>query len=121
MEPLGIPDKTLKKAKRMRAELLIQTNKMQIIECIELCHNVNLSLNISVASTQSIHIHLHLQHAITSDVSNTVRCVDPNADVLEQLNMYIHEEVEQLYDYIQHTSGNQPIVCYLCVQTTHCA
>ena len=120
MEPPGIPDETLEKAKRMRAKLLIQTNKMQIIKHVKLCHNINLNLNTSVASTQSIHVCLHLQHAITSDVSNTVKCVDPNTDILEQLNMYIHEEVEQLYDYIQHTSANQQVVCYLCGQTAHC-
>ena len=78
----------------MRAKLFIRTNKMQIIKHVKLYHNINLSLNTSVASTQSIHVCLHLQHAITSDVSNTVRCMDPNTDFLEQLNMYIHEEVE---------------------------
>ena len=119
MEPPGIPDETLKKAKRMRAELLIQTNKMQIIKCIKLCHNINLDLDTSVTSTQSIHVQLHLQHATTSDVSNTVKCVDPNTDILEQLNMYIHEEIEQLYDYIQQKLGNQQVVCYLCSQTSH--
>ena len=55
---------------------------------------------------------LHLQHAATLDISNTVRCIDPNTDILEQLNMYIHEEVEQLYDYIQQTyrrsTGHMP-------------
>ena len=88
------------KAERMRAELLIQTNKPQIIEHIKLCHNVNLDLNTPVASTQNIHVHLHLQHASTSNVLNIVKCKDPNTDILEQLNMYIHEEIEQLYNYI---------------------
>ena len=37
--------------------------------------------------------------------------MDPNTDVLEQLNMYIHEEIEQLYNYIQHTLENQQVVC----------
>ena len=106
MEHPGIPNETLKKAKRMRAELLIQTNKMQIIKLIKLCHNINLNLDTSVTSTQSIHACLHLEHATTSDLSNTIKCVDPNTDVLEQLNMHIHEEIEQLYDYIQQTWGN---------------
>ena len=61
--------------------------------------------NNCVLNAWSIHVHLHLQHAATLDISNTVRCIDPNTDVLEQLNMYIHEEVEQLYDYIQQTLG----------------
>ena len=119
MEPFRVPDEILKKAKRMRAELLIQTNKPQIIECIKLCHNINLDLNTSVASTQNIHVHLHLQHASTSDVLNVVKCMDPNTDILEQLNMYIYEEIGQLYNYIQHTSENQQVVCYLCGQTSH--
>ena len=103
----------------MRAELLIQMNKMQIIKCIKVCHNVNLTLVTSVTLTQNIHLCLHLQHAATLDISNTVRCVDPNRDILGQLNMYIHEEIEQLYDYIQQTLENQQVICHLCGQTSH--
>ena len=50
---------------------------------------------------------------------NTVRCIDPNIDILEQLNMYIHEEIEQLYDYIQQTLQGQQVVCHICGQTSH--
>ena len=56
----------------------------------------------------------------TLDMSNTVRCVDPNTDILEQLNMYIYEEIEQLYDYIQQTLGGQQVICHICGQTSHC-
>ena len=70
-----------------------------------------------MAPSQNIHVHLHLQHALTSDVLNSVRCMDPNTDVLEQLNMYIHEEIEHLYDHIQHMSGSQ--LCVICVAKPH--
>ena len=119
MEPSGVPKETLKKARTMRAELLIQTNKMQIIKHVKVCHNVNLTLDTSVSSMQNIYVCLHLQHAATLDVLNTVRCIDPNTDTLEQLNMYIHEEIEQLYDYIQQTLQGQQVVCHICGQTSH--
>ena len=101
MEPPGVPKETLQGAKTMRAELLIQTNKKPIIKCVKVCHNINLTLDTTVSSTWNIHVCLHLQHAATLDISNIVRCINPNTDVLEQLNMYIHEEIEQLSDYIQ--------------------
>ena len=81
MEPPGVPKETLQRAKTM------------IIKHVKICHNVNLTLDTTVSSTQNIHVHLHLQHAATLDISNTVRCINPNIDILEQLNMYIHEEV----------------------------
>ena len=118
MEPPRVPKETLQRAKTMRAELLIQTNKKGIIKCVKVCHNVNLTLDTTVSSTQNIHVCLHLQHAATLDISNTVRCINPNTDVLEQLNMYIHEEVEQLYDCIQETLEGQQVICHMCGQTS---
>ena len=102
----------------MRAELLIWTNKEWIIKHVKVCYKVNLTLNTTVSSMQNIHVCLHLQHAATLEISNTVRCIDPNTDVLEQLNMYIHEEVEQLYDYIQQTLEGQQVICHICEQTS---
>ena len=119
MEPPGVPKEILQRAKIMRAELFIQMNKMQIIKGVKVCHNVNLTLNTSVTLTQNIHVHLHLQHAATSDISNTVKCMYPNTDILEQLNMYIHEETEQLYNYVQQTLENQQVICHLCGQASH--
>ena len=120
MEPPRVPEETLQRAKTMRAELFIQTNKKWIIKCVKVCHNVNLTLDTTVSSMQNIHVHLHLQHAVTLDISNTVRCINPNTDILEQLNMYIREEIEQLYDYIQQTLGGQQVICHICGQTSHC-
>ena len=102
----------------MRAELLIQTNKKQIIKCVKVCHNVNLTLDTTVSSMWNIHVCLHLQHTATLDISNTVRCIDIDTDILGQLNTYIHEEVEQLYDYIQQTLGGQQVICHICGQTS---
>ena len=117
MEPPGIPKETLQRAKTMRAKLLIQRNKKQIIKHVKICHNIILTLKTTVSSVWNIHVHLHLQHAATLDISNTVRCIIPNTDVLEQLNMHIHDEVEQLYDYIQQTLGGQQVICHICGQT----
>ena len=88
MEPLGVPKETLQRAKTMRAKLLIQTNKKQIIKCVKVCHNVNITLDAAVSSMWNLHVHLHLQHAATLDILNTVRCIDPSTYILEQLNMY---------------------------------
>ena len=38
MEPPGAPEETLQRAKTMRAELLIQTNKKQIIKHVKVYH-----------------------------------------------------------------------------------
>ena len=102
----------------MRVELLIQTNKKQIIKHVKVCHNINLTLDTTVSSMWNIHVQLYLQHAATLDISNTVRCINPNTDILEQLNMYIHEEVKQLYNYIQQTLGGQQAICHICGQTS---
>ena len=103
----------------MRAELLIQTDKAQIIRWIKICHNINLDVDTSMSPTQNVHVCLQMQHAATWDILNTVQCINPNTDVLQQLNDYIHEEIEQLYDYILHTLGNHHIVCYICRQPAH--
>ena len=95
MKPPGIPKETLQKAKTMRAELLIQTKRKQLIKCTKVCHNILLTLETSMSTAQNIHVHLHLQHATMLDMSNIVKCINPNTDVLEQLNTYIHEEIEQ--------------------------
>ena len=119
MEPSGVPKETLQKAKTMRAELLIQTNRKQLIKHAKVCHNVLLTLETTMSTTQNVHVHLHLQHATTLDISNTVKCIDPNTDVLEQINTYIHEEIEQLYDDVQQTLGGQHIICHICGETSH--
>ena len=121
MEPSGVPTKTLTKAKTMRAELLIQTNKAWIIRWTKIYHNVNLDIDTSMSPTQNVCVCMHMQHVATSDVLNTLQCMDSNTDILQQLNDYIHEEIEQLYDYILHTLGNHHVVCYICGQPAHCA
>ena len=70
-----------------------------------------------MSPTQNVHVCLQMQHAATLDVLNTVWCIDPDTDILQQLNDYIHEEIEQLYDYILHTLGNHHVVCYICRTT----
>ena len=111
----------LTKAETMREELLIQTSKAQIIRQMKICHNINLDINTSMSPTQNVCVCLDMQHAATSDVLNTVQCMDPNTDILQQLNNYIHEEIEQLYDYILHKLGNHHVVCHICRQPAHCA
>ena len=54
MEPPGIPAEVLDKAKMMRAELLIQTNKSQIIRRVKICHNINLDIDTSMSPAQNV-------------------------------------------------------------------
>ena len=44
----------------MRAELLIQTHKDQLIQCVKQLHNMDLSIHTSAAEVLSLHVHLHL-------------------------------------------------------------
>ena len=50
----------LQKAKLMRAELLIQTHKDQLIQCVKQLHNMDLSIHASATEVLSLHVHLHL-------------------------------------------------------------
>ena len=60
MEPLNIPTTDLQKAKLIRAELLIQTHKNQLIQCVKQLHNMDLSIHASTTDVLSFHVHLHL-------------------------------------------------------------
>ena len=119
MEPSGVYKETLIKAKIMRAELLTQTKKAHIIRCVKIGHNINLSIHTSLSQTHNICVCLHMQHVATSDILNTVKCINPNTDVLQQLDKFIHKEIKQLHDYIVHTLGSQQIMCYICGQVAH--
>ena len=44
----------------MRAELLIQTHKDQLIQCVKQLHNMDLSIHASTTEVLSLHVHLHL-------------------------------------------------------------
>ena len=60
MEPPNIPMTNLQKAKLMRAELLIQTHKNQLIQCVKQLHNMDLSIHASTTEVLSFHVHLYL-------------------------------------------------------------
>ena len=60
MEPPNIPTTNLQKAKFMRAKLLIQTHKNQLIQCVKQLHNIDLSIHTSTTEILSFHVHLHL-------------------------------------------------------------
>ena len=103
----------------MRAELLIQTHRAHVVQSVKDCNNINLSTFTSISPNQNICVHLHMQHCVTSDMLNTVRSLDFNSDILQQLDEYIHEEIEHLHDLIMETMGHHQVVCFLCGQTTH--
>ena len=60
MEPPNIPITNLCKAKLMRAELLIQAHKNQLVQCVKHLHNIDLNIHVSVTEVLSFHVHLHL-------------------------------------------------------------
>ena len=41
----------------MRAELLIQTHKDQLIQCVNQLHNMDLSIHTSTTKILSLHVH----------------------------------------------------------------
>ena len=56
MEPLNVPEVNLQKAKLMRAELLIQTHKDQLIQHVKQLHNMDFSIHTSTANVSSLHV-----------------------------------------------------------------
>ena len=56
MEPPNVPEINLQKAKLMRAELLIQTHKDQLIQCVKQLHNMDLSIHTSTTEVSSLHV-----------------------------------------------------------------
>ena len=56
MEPPNVPKINLQKAKLMRAELLIQTHKDQLIQCVKQLHNMDLSIHTSTTKVSSLHV-----------------------------------------------------------------
>ena len=60
MEPPNVPEINLQKAKLMRAELLIQTHKDQLIQHVKQLHNMDLSIHTSTTKVSSLHVCLHL-------------------------------------------------------------
>ena len=56
MEPPNIPKVNLQKAKLMKAELLIQTHKDQLIKCVKQLHNMDLSIQTSTTEVSSLHV-----------------------------------------------------------------
>ena len=60
MEPPNIPTTNLCKAKLMRAELLIQTHKKQLAQCVKQLCNIDLNIHVSVTEVLSFHVCIHL-------------------------------------------------------------
>ena len=55
MEPPNVPKINLQKAKLMRAELLIQTLKGQLIQHVKQLYNMDLSIHTSTTKVSSLH------------------------------------------------------------------
>ena len=60
MEPPNIPTTNLCKAKLMRAELLIQTHKKQLVQCVTHLCNIDLNIHVSITEVLSFLVHIHL-------------------------------------------------------------
>ena len=98
----------------MRDELLIQTHKDQLIQCVKQLHNMDLSIHASTTEVLSLHVHLHLQHITTQEQSNTVKCLDPGNDIMEHLEDHVYDEIMELNTHILDTLPEEEIVCFLC-------
>ena len=103
----------------MRAELLIQTHKDQLIQCVKQLHNMDLSIHTSTNEILSLHVHLHLQHITTQEQSNTVKCVDPGNDIVECLEDHVYDEIMELNTCVLNTLPEEEIVCFLCGTLHH--
>ena len=119
MEPPNIPMTNLWKAKLMRAELLIQTHKDQLIQCVKQLHNMDLSIHTSTTEVLSLHVCLHLQHITTQEQSNTVKCLDPGNDIVECLEDHVYDEIMELNTHVLDTLPEEEIICFLCGTQHH--
>ena len=119
MEPPNIPEINLQKAKLMRAELLIQTNKDQLIQHVKQLHNMDLSICISTTKVLSLHVHLYLQHITIQEQSNTIKCLDFGDDVLKHLEDHIYDEIMELNNCILGILPEDEIFCFLCGKGCH--
>ena len=102
------------KAKLMRAELLIQTHKDQLIQCVKQLHSMDLSIHTSTTKVLSLHVHLHLWDITTQEQSNTVKCLDPGNDIVECLEDHVYDEIMELNTHVLDTLPQEEIVCFLC-------
>ena len=119
MEPLNIPKANLHKAKLMRAELLMQTHKNQLIQCVKQLHNMDLHIHTSTTEVLSLHVHLCLQHITTQEQSNTVKCLNPSDDILEHLQDNVYDEIMELNTHLLDILPEEEIVCSLCGKGHH--
>ena len=112
MEPPNIPTTNLCKAKLMRAELLIQTHKKQLVQHVKHLFNIDLNVHVSITEVLSFHVHLHLQHITTQEQSNTVKCLDPGNDIMECLEDHVFDEIMELNTHILDTFPEEEIVSF---------
>ena len=98
----------------MRAELLIQSHKDQLIQHVKQLHNMDLSIHTSTNEISSLHVHLHLWHITTQEQSNTVKCLDPGNDIVECLEDHVYDEIMELNTHVLDTLPGEEIVCFLC-------
>ena len=98
----------------MRAELLIQTHKDQLIQHVKQLHNMDLSIHTSTTKILSLHVCLHLQHITTQEQSNTVKCLDPGNDIVEHLEDHVYDKIMVLNTRVLDTLPEEEIVCFLC-------
>ena len=119
MEPPNIPEINLQKAKLMRAELLIQTHKDQLIQHVKQLHNMDLSFHTSTTKVSSLHVWLHLWHITTQEQSNTVKCLGPGDDILECLEDHVYDEIMELNTRVLDILPEEEILCTLCGKGHH--
>ena len=114
MEPPNVPKINLQKAKLMRAKLLIQTHKDQLIQCVKQLHNMDLSIHTSTTEVSSLHVYI-----TTQEQSNTVKCLVPGDDILEHLEDHVYDEIMELNTCVLGILPEQEIVCFLCGKGHH--
>ena len=71
MEPPNVPEVNLQKAKLMRAELLIQTHKDQLIQCVKQLHNMDLSIHTSTTEVLSKCMTTFVTHYYTGTIKHS--------------------------------------------------
>ena len=103
----------------MRAELLIETHKDQLMQHVKQLHNMDLSIHTSTTEILSLHVCLHLQHITTQEQSNTVKCLDFGNDIVEHLEDHVYDEIMELYTHVLDIPPEEEIVCFLCGTQHH--
>ena len=110
MSPAGVTDEVLLNARLMWAQLLICTHTPEIIQFARDIYDINLEICSMKLGDSALLIQVDLQDLFMEYTVTTFSCHQPTANILDQLNRRIEDDIDLLYEAIvQH--ANKHTIC----------